>query len=245
MSTLICLRNVVVTAALLWGSAMLGACGPAVPAGPIAAARYGEQLFADPTLSTSAFNTVSCATCHSVGSHTQARIDAGANLQESAHRTSWWGGDEPTYLEAVNACLVIFMRAEPLTSTDEKGRALYEYLASVSPTPSTPPVPFTVVENITSVARGDAKQGAAVWDHACLPCHGEPHTGQGRLSALVSTVPEDSAVFAKQHGATTDLVVIEKVRHGAFFGVGGTMPPFSAETLSDEQLGQLLAFLGI
>ena len=239
MSALIFYRNVVVTALLTLALLDGLACGP------VPAATYGEQLFGDPKLSSSAFNTVSCSTCHSVGVSTQPHIDSGANLQDSAHRTSWWGGDEATYLEAVNACLVTFMRAEPLTASDEKGRALYEYLASVSPKPSTPAVPFTVVENITSVARGDAKKGAVVWDHACLPCHGEPHTGQGRLSTLVSKVPEDSAAFAKEHGATTDLVVIEKVRHGSFFGVGGAMPPFSAETLSDEQLGQLLAFLGI
>ena len=41
------------------------------------------------------------------------------------------------------------------------------------------------------------------------------------------------------------LVVIEKVRHGQFFGVGGTMPLYSREALSDEDLGALLAFLAL
>ena len=39
------------------------------------------------------------------------------------------------------------------------------------------------------------------------------------------------------------LVVIEKVRHGRFFDIGGVMPPFSLESLSNAQLSDLLAFL--
>ena len=46
-------------------------------------------------------------------------------------------------------------------------------------------------------------------------------------------------------GVPKQLVVIEKVRHGQFFGVGGNMPLYSLEALSDEDLGALLAFLGL
>ena len=46
-------------------------------------------------------------------------------------------------------------------------------------------------------------------------------------------------------GVPKQLVVIEKVRHGQFFGVGGSMPPYSQEALSDADLGALLAFLGL
>ena len=41
------------------------------------------------------------------------------------------------------------------------------------------------------------------------------------------------------------LVFIEKVRHGPFLGYGGTMPPFSMETLSDEGLADLLEALAV
>jgi thiosulfate dehydrogenase len=41
------------------------------------------------------------------------------------------------------------------------------------------------------------------------------------------------------------VVVIEKTRHGRFFGVGGNMPLYSLEALSDEDLGALLAYLGL
>jgi thiosulfate dehydrogenase len=46
-------------------------------------------------------------------------------------------------------------------------------------------------------------------------------------------------------GVPRQLVVIEKVRHGQFFGVGGSMPPYSQEALPDTDLGALLAFLGL
>lgn len=46
-------------------------------------------------------------------------------------------------------------------------------------------------------------------------------------------------------GYETGVVVVEKVRHGVFFNIGGTMPPSSLEVLSDEDLGALLAYLGI
>ena len=38
-------------------------------------------------------------------------------------------------------------------------------------------------------------------------------------------------------------MTIEKVRHGKFFSVGGNMPLFSLEALSDAQLGDVLAYL--
>jgi sulfite reductase beta subunit-like hemoprotein len=39
------------------------------------------------------------------------------------------------------------------------------------------------------------------------------------------------------------LVFVEKIRHGAFLGAGGPMPPFSMETLSDQDVGDILTFL--
>jgi thiosulfate dehydrogenase len=38
-------------------------------------------------------------------------------------------------------------------------------------------------------------------------------------------------------------VFVEKTRHGGFLGYGGTMPPFSLNVLSDEDLADLLTFL--
>ncbi len=222
---------------------LVGACSQPVPAQDV-----GRQLFRDPRLSSSEFNSFSCSTCHDDGDNNDAgsggdRIFAGHPLTDSVFRPTWWGGQSPTLRAAVDECLVFFMREAPLADDDLRGRALYEYLLSISPDRAAPALPLTVVENVTSLARGDPRRGETVWNQACQACHGAPHTGAGRLNNLISIVPESSTEFAADIGFPVDVVLIEKVRHGPFFGVGGNMPPFSSEALSDDDLGALIAFL--
>ena len=214
--------------------------------GPMSAKDAGAQLFADPRFSGSDVNAFSCATCHAVGD-AGSRIYPGLPLTDVVARSRFWGGTSTSLLDATNSCIAFFMRGQPITREEPKARALYEYLASTSAEPvgSKPALPLTIVENVTTLARGNPSRGSDVWDAACKSCHGAPHTGDGRLTESASKVPEDSADFAESVGFPLDLVVIEKVRHGAFFGVGGTMPPFPVEQLSDEDLGALIAFLGL
>ena len=213
--------------------------------GPLPARDVGKALFSDARTSSSDFNAVSCSTCHDDGDGDgQARIFAGHPLTDVVGRSAWWGGQAPRLKDAVDNCLLFFMREPaPLDDDDPRGRALYEHLLSISPARSSPALPLTIVENVSSLARGDPRRGEQVWTQACQSCHGAPHTGAGRLNELVAIVPEASEEFAVQSGFDVDVVVIEKVRHGLFFGVGGNMPPFSLEALSDEDLGALIAFL--
>lgn len=215
---------------------------------PETAAEYGERLFNDSRLSSSEFNSFSCATCHAVTPTPAAgRLDSGYSLYDVAFRERWWGGYETRLLDAVNFCYVSFMRGvQPLPEDSPQSRALYEYLVSISPNRPTEPRPFTVVKDITEVPRGSAGRGGEVYRAACQGCHGEPHTGTGRLTDDASLLPEVTADYARLFpGVPPALVVIEKVRHGPFFKVGGTMPLYSQEALSDEDLGALLAFLGL
>jgi thiosulfate dehydrogenase len=46
-------------------------------------------------------------------------------------------------------------------------------------------------------------------------------------------------------GAQSRAVVVEKVRHGKFFNLAGVMPFYAAETLSDAELADILAYLGL
>jgi thiosulfate dehydrogenase len=165
-------------------------------------------------------------------------------LYDSVVRASWWGGNVQTLLDATNQCIYNFMRGNVLADSDDKGRALFVYLQSISPDASAPLLPLTVVENIVDVPSGDAGMGEAIWNQSCANCHGAAHTGQGRLSDQVSIVPDDS-IAAHGTSATTGArpVVIEKVRHGKFFAVGGNMPLFSVEAMSDASLGDILAYL--
>jgi thiosulfate dehydrogenase len=216
----------------------LAACGP-VPAKDV-----GAQLFADPAFAKSDVNAFSCATCHDLGGASKDRIFPGADLAGAVDRPSFWGGYSPSILDATNECLTTFMRGAPLTKDDPRGRALYELLATKRDGDKAAQ-PLTVVENVTSVPLGSKKRGAAVWAAACASCHGAPHTGDGRITPLASKVPEDSISVAEETKHPLAEVVIEKVRHGRYFGVGGTMPLFSREAISDEDLGALLAFLEV
>jgi thiosulfate dehydrogenase len=204
----------------------------------------GRALFRDPRLSPSEFNAVSCSTCHDDGGgEGAAQVFPGHPLAGTVWRSAWWGGAAPTLKDAVDHCLVFFMRSAPLEREAPASRALYEHLLSISPETAQPPLPLTIVENVTSLPKGDPRVGERVYAAACASCHGDAFTGQGRLNELTSIVPGDSVSFAEQSGFPLALVIIEKVRHGAFFGVSGTMPPFSVEALSDDNLSALIGYL--
>ncbi len=229
------------------------------------AAQLGQREFSDPSaFFKSQLNTFSCATCHqTTGSFDPKRRDPGYDLSGVVARTSFWGGKVDRLEDAVNVCLTYFMRqpeSAPLDPTTSQSKALYDYLVSISPDGSPSAVrPVTIVANIVPVATGDAGNGAALYGAACARCHGDAHTGKGSIIRPVAVVlPEyTSACVDGQSGlgdgcyqvtfpnVAPGLVVIEKIRHGRFFGIGGTMPFFSEETLSDADIGDLLAFLDL
>ena len=209
------------------------------------AAELGERLYNDAALSTSDFNSFSCADCHSASADEGGTRHAGFPLANSANRAAWWNRKTPQYLDAVNACLVFFMRGEAIEPGDPYGDALYEYLVSISPEASSPEIPFTVVRTVGALPIGDATAGRAVFDASCRNCHGDPGTGRGRLTpaATVLGAALSSEYDTLYPGISHDLLVAEKVRHGQFFGIGGNMPFFAVERLSDAELADLLAYL--
>lgn len=232
-------------------SAILICCGLLLacqPRGPITAADFGAEIFQDARLSESNFNSFSCATCHSTSAEPDAtRIDSGYSLRNVASRPSWWGGYEVDLLGAVNFCFVYFMRGVPeLSEDDPKSKALYEYLMSISPAANTPTLPFTVVRNVTNIAKGNTARGEEVYRAACRVCHGEARSGSGRINDETPILPGVTEDYASRFPMVPpELVVVEKVRHGQFFHIGGNMPLYSKEALSDEDLGALLAFFGL
>jgi thiosulfate dehydrogenase len=236
--------------ALLAVPAALAGCGDR----EAPAAEIGKRLFGDAGLSTSPFNRRSCATCHVVaapgglppveeGRH-PGRILPGYNLANTVHRPSWWGGYEVRLLDAVNMCMATFMSGRLLEAGDERARALFEYLVEESPVPDAPALPFTIVRAVTDLAdlAGDAERGRDVYDRACDGCHGAPQTASGRSESQAVTLPTASIA---DWGDEARAAVVEKVRHGRYFSVGGTMPLYGTEVLSDEELADIVAFLGL
>jgi thiosulfate dehydrogenase len=166
------------------------------------------------------------------------------------NRPSFWGGTEIELLRAVNHCLYYFMLGnEPWTADNPEARAMYAYLESLDGgSTGAQASPFTVVTEVAEPPPGDGERGAAVYDRACLSCHGTIHTGAGRLVERAPVLPEEW-LAAHPDGEYTPLerrlVFVEKVRHGGFLGYGGQMPPFSQETLTDQDLGDMLSYLGV
>jgi thiosulfate dehydrogenase len=218
----------------------------------ISAADYGERLFHDKHgLSDARSNDVSCATCHQTGATDDPnRVDAGYNLHGVANRIDYWGGQTDALLEAASTCLVYFMRhtIDPPDRDTEEMMALWEYLASITPDDAPEePLPFSVVENVAAIPLGDEARGCDLYEKACRRCHGDLHSGSGRINEDAVKLPDEALADYRELFPTTPpgLVVIEKVRHGRFFATPGVMPLYSREVLSDEEIGDLLACLGM
>lgn len=234
-----------------WQVAGLMLVGALQACEPVPAAERGSELARDPRLSASATNAYSCTTCHSTSTEEeQARLLPGYSLVGASQRPMLWNGGLTSFKDAVSQCLVDFMRSEPLTAQDANGLALLAYMQTLPASPSVPALsglsqPCTVVRNIDdlylrSLPTADPARGAKTYQSACASCHGQPHTGEGRLGSRFSVLPEDTlATF----GAQSRAVIAEKVRHGKYFGIGGLMPFYCTERLSDGQLADLLGYL--
>jgi thiosulfate dehydrogenase len=207
---------------------------------------HGAALFSDPTASPSPLNAFSCATCHPSADADPSRIFPGAALAGAPERPSFWGGQENDLLRSINHCRYYFMLApSPWEATDVQAEAMYAYLTSLKGG-SSEPAPFHLVGSIEEVPEGDRARGERVYERACASCHGAAHTGAGRIIETAVKLPDETIA---EHGYLTfderRLVFVEKVRHGAFLGYSGTMPPFSEDVLTDAELGDLLAFFDV
>jgi thiosulfate dehydrogenase len=217
------------------------------------AADHGAALFLDPTLTGTAANAYSCATCHFTrvpASTTSGPILTGAPLAGVTRRPSYWGGQEVELLRSLNNCLYYFMLENaPVEATDERAEALFAYLDSLPSSPEDEkPWPFTIEVEVQPIALGQASTGKALYERSCQSCHGAPKTGDNRLVPRAPILPDQTLA---QHplGTYTEeerrLVFVQKTRHGGFLGYGGQMPPYSKEILSDEALGDILAYMGV
>lgn len=216
---------------------LLAGCSSAPDAPHVSAAERGAQLF-----ESDAGVTFACATCHPGALADESRIYPGADLHGATKRASFWGGQVNDLLRAVNDCRSIFQGAGDELSADEPDAVdLYAFLVSLDGPGEA--VPFGIVRSVSDLPSGRASRGAAVYDQACRTCHGELHTGDGAVGAIAPALPEHPLL---EHATYPEdqrrLIFVEKVRHGAFLGYSGVMPPFSSEVLSDRDLSDLLSF---
>lgn len=231
-------------------------CSDGDPPAPITvyggtAVDHGAALFHDPGVVATPLNSYSCSTCHekSAGEAGEA-ILPGAPLAGATKRTSFWGGQEVDLLRSINHCLYYFMLSDTAWKADDvNARAMYAYLESLpSDSAAEKPAAFTIAYEVKDAPKGDGTRGGTLYANACANCHGQAHTGAGRLVVRAPILPEQT--ISEHPSPQYDdldrrLVFVEKVRHGGFVGYGGEMPPFSVEKLSDQDLGDIIAFLGV
>lgn len=214
----------------------------------VPAAELGARHFAATAVSTSRFNRFSCATCHvkRAGEPVVAleRWDSGYNLHGVTARRGWWGGGATRLIDAVNVCVTEFMGGRALDPTGDVARQLGAYLAEGAPLEDLPVAPMTVVRVATTLDGqvGNPVRGATIYAVGCVRCHGALHSGAGRLDPSISRVPDDTITAFPQNARHA---FVEKVRHGRFFGIGGVMPFYSLEAMSDADLVDLLAYAGL
>lgn len=225
----------------------LAACGePITEVVELTAVEHGERLFCDPAVSGAAQNRTACIDCHDV-STSRTRPVPGVPLAGATQRPSYWGGQESTLLRAMNACLYYFMSsASPWTGEEKEARAIFAYLESLGPGDASAQ-DFTIGE-LRDPGDGDGERGEAIFRGACATCHGAVNSGFG---ALVPSSPRLPVDWLADHpspeydDAERRLVFVEKTRHGGFLGYGGQMPPLPLEALSDQDLADVLAYLGV
>ncbi len=202
------------TVIALLASCLLAACSS--DSEPSAIER-GEQLFSSKALSSSILNDYTCASCHDSEYQGPQSKKTGAPLAGVTLRPSFWGGQEAELLRSINDCRNYFMvDNRPLVATDADARSLYAYLQSLEPGDETAQA-FTPVNMIEALPRGDADSGNQLFLAACASCHGTLHQGDGRLSARVPILPEDTLATHTQYTPRVQrLIFTEKMRHGSF-----------------------------
>ncbi len=235
------------SARLLLVTALVVQACTSEPSAVGSAQAHGLWLIEHPQASPSPSNAFACSTCHPLTAlDPGGRLLPGAPLAGAIARPSYWGGQVRDLLPAINVCRFWFMDAsQAWQPTDADAQAVWAWLEVAGP--SLPEaVTWSAIGPISDLPAGQVAAGALVYQAACATCHGKVHTGAGRLSAQTPILPDE---FVKEHGQYTPqdqrLIAIEKVRHGPFLGYGGRMPPFARQTLSDAQLANVLAYLGL
>lgn len=224
-------------------ASILGACGDR----EVPAAEFGRDRFNDRKVSTSRFNQYTCATCHVVDPAAPVvvpgRLDSGYNLAGAPTRGGWWGGGSTTLLDAINVCIKEFMGGGPLARDSDTARQLDAYLEANSP-PTGMPARFSFVRSVTALkdVPGDAVRGKEAYQQACYRCHGEIHTWSGHSVSTAVVLP--GSTKAKFMELARE-VTVEKIRHGRFINIGGVMPFYTAEAMSDQTVADILVYMGL
>lgn len=211
---------------------MLGGCDAALPA----AADRGTVLFEEPF---PGGNSFACATCHAASEPADDGLRrAGHPLSGAVRRPSFKNGALTELRDAVNSCLVEWMRADPLTENDGDWVALRGYLEGIDdPAEVAEAIVFEIVEPPAELGGGSPERGRDTFNTTCVTCHGVDAVGTVRAPSLVGAGLDAETIAERTRlSGSAASAVYEGL-------TGGAMPFWAKDRLSDGELLDVIAFV--
>lgn len=216
----------------LFGTLAYMGCGDS---GGDGAASSGEALYMEPHADGNSF---ACATCHALSEPAPDGIRRpGHPIGEAANRPSFKNGQLSELLDAVNSCRVEWMAATAFSEDDPRWLSLLDYLEASAGDSEPVALSYQIVDPPSNLDGGDPMEGQALFNGACVVCHGTDATGTERGPTLRGSVLDAATVARRiRSSGALDSAVYEGL-------TGGRMPFWSADRLSDDELRDLVAFV--
>ena len=191
-----------------------------------------------------------CADCHALAEDGNNLDDLGYRrpghpIGDAARRPHFKNTQLTAFVDAANSCLDEWMGTTIVwNNNSEDYQALKAYLTSNDTgTGEAQPLTYTIKAADTPAEQGEVEAGRLAFNKTCAICHGEnadfANNPRGIDIRYISNSPGDAAAVARKvrrSGRTTSQVYDDLV--------GGIMPFWSAERLSDQELADITVFLG-
>jgi len=183
-------------------------------------------------------NLYSCSTCHAAGRDDESELLlAGHSLQDALRRPSFKLGQLERFIDAANVCRVDWMKTTPWKEGDRSYQDLVSFLESKSPEDPAPALVYEIVPPAaTGPSTGDPQAGCELFHRSCVVCHGPGGRGSALAPSLVSFPLGANYIRRKVRLSGPPGTVYEGL-------IGGNMPFWSRDRLSDDELEDLAAFL--
>lgn len=215
-------------------------CQPADPT----SIEEGRAVYSSPDPESENQYAFSCATCHSdlpAGEET-IRMP-GHTLFDAVRRPHFKNGQVATFLGAANVCRTDWMLTRAWADADEDFLDLVSYLHSIAPPGPAPAYTYAIrPPSRQGPTTGIAQAGCELFHNACVICHGPSAGGTPRgpqlLFPQLGEPSFDDPDFIREQVRLSG--PMESVYEGL---IGGVMPFWTPDRLSDAELEDLVAYL--
>jgi mono/diheme cytochrome c family protein len=204
------------------------------------AIRRGMKVFEEPDPDGNLF---ACGTCHDLAPDEELTfLRPGHTLHDALRRPSYKAGRVATFLGASNVCRIDWMVTAPWQETSPDFKDLVAFLESISPADEAPPLAFEIAPpSRTGPPAGSADDGCVLFHKSCVTCHGESGAGTFLAPSLFEFEFAPDFIREKIRLSGPSLEDNPKTVYDGL--VGGVMPFWSRDKLSDAQVEDLVSYL--